>query len=105
MIIQKKQIVRLRRNKMACITCDYFKAITNEEGEVEPICSKFNKEVFAFGKCIATKKFLKEERTKKIYLDNYKTASLDEIARMARVTKNQLTYLVSSNGLPKKWGL
>lgn len=90
---------------MFCLDCKHSKVINNENGEAELRCLKFDKEVFSYDKCLASSKFLKEERAKRIYLQYYKTEKLEDIAHKIGWTKNKLLYFIEAKILPKKQGV
>ena len=87
---------------MYCMNCKHSKfERSNDDGEIDLFCFKFDKFISAKGKCIKGKKFAQDERAKKIYLENYQTKPTSEIARMIGWSMNKLHYFVDSQFLPK----
>lgn len=89
---------------MFCLDCKHSKIITVDSDTTDLICCKYDKSVFAYDKCLASKKYLQQERARRIYLQYYKTEKLEDIAHKIGWTKNKLLYFVEAKILPKKWG-
>lgn len=86
---------------MICLNCKYSEFENDENGVVELVCLKFKKNVLATTSCINSAKFRKEERAKKIYLDNYQQFPLREVARMIGWSIGKLNWFIYINFLPR----
>ena len=85
---------------MKCIDCPNSRFVQNMDGVVDLICFKFKKNVLATTVCLDSKRSEKEERAKKIYLDNYQRYPLREVAKMIGWSVNKLNWFVYANFLP-----
>jgi len=86
---------------MKCLDCSNSKLEPDENGIVDLICCKFNKPVLATTVCLNSKRFKKEERAKKIYLDNFQRYPLRDIAKMIGWSMNKLNWFIYINFLPR----
>ena len=86
---------------MKCVDCPNSRFVNDEKGIVDLICFKFKKSVLATTVCLDTKRAKEEERAKKIYLDNYQSCPLREVARMIGWTVNKLNWFIYINFLPR----
>ena len=93
---------------MNCVDCQHYRFLVNEKNETYGFCSKTQKETFPFDTCVINKKFIEEQRITKIYLENYKTKSMDEIVKLIgkkNYDRSKLTYFIVKKALPRRlWG-
>lgn len=89
---------------MECISCKSFEFLKDEQKEIYGYCHKKATKVSPYDECLSNKKGAKENRAAQIYIDNYKTKTLDEIAKMIgrNWNKARLNYLIEKKFLPRK---
>lgn len=87
---------------MYCIDCTLSKFISDENGETALMCLRHNKEVCAIDKCKESKKLEEINRAREIYLDNYKTRYVADIAKMIGWSASRLNYYIYTRGWAKR---
>lgn len=106
--MKQKTNINGRHNKggkMQCIDCPKFRILNRENKETYSFCTKKQEEKLPFDRCSLNHKEQVEQRAVKIYYDNYKTSTLDEIVKMINVKsidKSKLNYLITKYLLPRK---
>lgn len=89
---------------MECLYCKHFEFLSNKKKDTYGFCNKQKKKVVPFEECIIEEKGIAEKRAIKIYINNYKTKKLDEIATMIGDDWNKatLSYFIDKRFLPRK---